>query len=213
MPVKKAVVGLSVPMYSLDGKASGNLDLPKEVFGEKVNKSLLAQAVRIYLNNQTAHFAHTKTRSEVRGSTRKIYKQKGTGGARHGSNRAPIFVGGGIALGPKSRKVILDFPQKMRKAAIISALSLRTLEGEVLGISGLEKASGKTSQIDILMKKLEKKSTLFVLGERNEIVQRAVKNLGKINVVTARNLNTLEILRHKTVIISQDAVEKLGEQK
>ncbi|OGE25975.1 50S ribosomal protein L4 [Candidatus Daviesbacteria bacterium RIFCSPLOWO2_02_FULL_40_8] len=213
MPVKKAVVGLSVPMYSLDGKVSGNLDLPKQVFGEKVNRSLLAQAVRIYLNNQTAHFANTKTRSEVRGSTRKIYKQKGTGGARHGSNRAPIFVGGGIALGPKSRKVILDFPQKMRKAAIISALSLKTLEGEVLGINGLEKASGKTSQFDMLMKKLEKKSTLFILGERNEIVQRAVKNLGKISVVTAGNLNTLEILKHKTVIISQDAVEKLGEQK
>lgn len=206
----KKATGLSVPVYSLDGKASGDLELSQSVFGAEVNKSLLAQAARIYLNNQVSHNSHTKTRSEVQGSTRKIYKQKGTGGARHGAIRAPIFVGGGIALGPKSRKVILDFPQKMRKAAVVSALSLRMSEGEVIGVTGLEKATGKTSQVSKFIKSVEKGSALFILGERNESVQRAARNLEKVAVITADNLNTLEILKHKTVILSKDAAEKLG---
>lgn len=92
---KSKTSSLSAPVYSLAGTESGSLDLPKEVFGVKVNKNLLAQAVRVYSNNQKGHWSHTKTRGEVTGSTRKIFKQKHTGRARHGSIKAPIFVGGG----------------------------------------------------------------------------------------------------------------------
>lgn len=223
MPVKKTSSvkrqasskksGLSVPVYSLVGKESGSLELPKAVFGQEVNRSLLAQATRVYLNNQKGHHSHTKTRSEVQGSTRKIYKQKGTGGARHGSIRAPIFVGGGIALGPKSRKVVLELPQKMRQAALLSALSLRASEGQVVGMSGLEKAKGKTAEVVKLVKSINKPSTLFVLADKNEMLQRAVNNLGSVNVAQTNNLNSLQVLSHQTLVVTKEAVEKLGGTK
>src|SRR3989344_1873864 len=97
--------------------------LPKEIFGQEVNTKLLAQAMRVYMTNLKKFTASTKTRGEVRGSTAKIYRQKGTGRARHGAITAPIFVGGGIVFGPKPRKVVLDLPKKMKKAALLAALS------------------------------------------------------------------------------------------
>ena len=111
------VSGLSVPVYSLLGKASGTYSLPKEIFGKEVNKKLLAQAMRVYMTNEKSFLGKTKTRGEVEGSSVKIFRQKGTGRARHGSVRAPIFVGGGIVFGPQVRKVRLNMPQKMKRAA------------------------------------------------------------------------------------------------
>ena len=119
---KSRTTALSVPVYSLLGRAAGTMILPKEIFGKVVNKKLLAQAVRVYMTNQKNMTASTKTRGEVRGSTAKIQRQKGTGKARHGSIRAPIFVGGGVVFGPRTRQVRLELPQKMRKAALLSAL-------------------------------------------------------------------------------------------
>lgn len=206
----KKVQGLSVPSYTLSGTESEALALPEEVFGAKVNKTLLAQATRVYLNNLKSHFGSTKTRGEVRGSTRKIRVQKGTGGARHGAVRAPIFVGGGIALGPKFRKVEMDLPKKMKKAALISALSSKVIEGNVLGLSGVEKASGKTKEVQALAKKLAKQNLLLVTDKKEENLQRAVKNLPKVETVTFDQINILEILKHNTLMITKEAVEKLS---
>src|SRR5688572_10081360 len=199
-----------VDIFNLKREKVGELELSDDVFGAEVKEHLFQEVVAAQLASRRAGTSAAKERSAVQGSSKKIYKQKGTGGARHGSIRAPIFVGGGVALGPKSRKVTLDFPQKMKKAAIISALSLRNSEGEVLGVAGLEKATGKTSQVGNFIKALEKKSTLFILGDKNDNVQRAASNLQKISVVTAGNLNTLEILTHKTIVVSKDAVTMLG---
>lgn len=204
--------GLSVPMYLLDGKEAGRLDLPKELFGGKINQSLLAQAARVYLSNQSGHFSNTKTRSEVKGSSRKIYRQKGTGGARHGSIRAPIFVGGGIAHGPKSRRVRLELPQKMRRAALLSALSAKLSEGEVIGVE-LSKASGKTSQLAKLVKVLNKKSVLFVLNSPTELIKRAVANLPSITVQNTRNLNVLEVLKYRTLALDRSFMAGVKEDQ
>lgn len=209
-PKKEA--GLSVPVYSLEGKEEGSLELPKELFGVKVNKPLLAQAVRVYRNNQKAHFSHTQTRSEVTGSTRKIYRQKGTGGARHGSRKAPIFVGGGVALGPKYRKVVLDLPKKMKRAALLSALSVKFSEGEIIGASGLEKASGKTAQMDKFVKKVNKKNILLVTGDKNETVFRGTRNLPNIEAVGATQLNVFEVLKHQTLMLTKEAITGLQER-
>ena len=206
---KTGKLNLSVPMYTLAGAVSENLNLPKEIFGVKVNKDLLAQAQRVYSTNEMGHFSHTKTRGEVEGSTRKIFKQKGTGNARHGAIRAPIFVGGGIALGPKSRKTILDLPKKMRHAALVSALSLRALEGEVMGVSGLDKASGKTKQIVTLVNKMAKKSVLIVDGTNNEKAFRASRNLEKVSFKTVDQLNAYEVIRHRSLVLTQSALERL----
>lgn len=207
-PVKKTSE-FSVPIYSLAGKESGNLDLPKSVFGVEVNKALLAQALRVYLNNQKGHYSNTKTRGEVEGSTRKIYRQKGTGRARHGGVRAPIFVGGGIALGPKSRKVTLDLPKKMKKASLVSALSQKLLDKGIYGISGLEKLTGKTSQLASFIKNIEKKSALIVTDKISELAARAASNLKSVNLISAGDLNALEVIKAQSLIFTKEAVEAL----
>lgn len=200
---------LSVPVYSLLGKEAGSLDLPKSIFGVEVNKALLTQALRVYLNNQKGHFSNTKTRGEVEGSTRKIYRQKGTGRARHGGVRAPIFVGGGIALGPKSRKVTLDLPKKMKKASLVSALSQKLLYKSVYGISGLEKITGKTSQLANFIKKIEKKSALIVADKVSDLARRAAANLKSVNLIPASDLNALEVIKSQSLILTKEAVEAL----
>lgn len=204
--------GLSVAAYSLLGKTSGTLDLPKEVFGAKVNQSLLSQAVKIYLNNQKAHWSNTQTRGEVTASTKKIFKQKGTGRARHGSISAPIFVGGGIALGPKSRKVTLDLPKKMRLQAMISALSDKATQSEVLGLSDVDKATGKTKEFAKLFKALQKKSALIITDTKKDLAQRAAKNLSGISVTTADQLSLLDVLRYQSLVLTREAADKLVER-
>ena len=214
--VTKRTNALSVPMFTLEGTAGGNLDLPKEIFGVKVNKALLSQALRVYNNNQKGHFSNTKTRGEVAGSTRKIFRQKGTGHARHGGIRAPIFVGGGIALGPKSRKVVLDLPKKMKKAALVAALSQKTLDNAVVGVSGLNKSTGKTKQMINLAWKMrdggKSKSVLFVIDQANQMAARAVRNIQGIEVSTVEQLNVFEVIKHQSLVLSKEAVVKLEER-
>lgn len=217
----KKPVGLSIPVYSLLGKETGVISLPKEIFGAKVNKILLAQAMRVYLNNQKTLPGSTKTRGQVEGSSAKIYNQKGTGRARHGSIRAPIFVGGGIVFGPTPRKVILNLPNKMKKAALISALSEKVLDKKALGLSGSEKATGKTKEMVNTLKKIneqqaltkghEKKqmSTLIVTGEKLDNIVRAVKNISNVSILPANLLNAYEVLKHDFLLLTADAVEKL----
>lgn len=201
---------LSVPVYSLAGRAAGTLSLPKEIFGQKVNKKLLSQAMRVYITNQKNLNASTKTRGEVEGSTAKIYRQKGTGRARHGAIRAPIFVGGGIVFGPKPRKVRLELPQRMKKAALLSAFSAKTADKQVMGLSGLEKASGKTKEMVELLKKLKAKSALIVTGEKQDNVVRAVRNIPRVDILPVNLINAYEVVKHSLLLITKEAVEKLS---
>lgn len=211
-PENNKTDALSVPVYSLEGKEAGNLELPKEVFGASINKPLLTQAVRVYLNNLKAHWSNTKTRGEVTGSTRKIYRQKGTGHARHGANTAPLFVGGGIALGPKFHKVLLNLPKKMKAAALRSVLSSKALEGEIWGLSDLDKASGRTSQIKDFLNKMNQKSVLFVTSQKNEKITQAVRNLPKVAALSAGAVNVLDILKYRTIVLTKEAVEKFEQR-
>lgn len=205
--VAKKIPNLSVPVYSLTGRAVGTMALPKEIFGAKINKNLLAQAIWVYETNQKTHFGSTKTRGEVKGSTAKIYKQKGTGRARHGAKTAPIFVGGGITFGPKPRKVRLTLPQKMKKAALISALSSKMADKQILGLGGLDKTSGKTKEMAKLLDKLSIKNGLIVTSEKN--VFQAVKNISGIFCQAVNQLNAYEVLKHQNLILTKEALEGL----
>lgn len=207
MPVKKSP--LSVPVYSLTGRASGTLVLPKEIFGKVVNKKLLAQALKVYMTNQKSLLGSTKTRGEVEGSTAKVWRQKGTGRARHGSIRAPIFVGGGITFGPQSRKVRLDLPKKMKKTALLAALSAKAKDKEVVGLTGLEKASGKTKEMINLLKKVNVKSALIITAEQADNVVRAVRNIPGVDVLPVNQINAYEVLRHHQLLVTKEAVGKL----
>jgi len=207
--------GLSVPVYSLAGRAAGTLSLPKEIFGQKVNNKLLTQAVRVYLTNEKSLSGSTKTRGEVKGSTAKIYRQKGTGRARHGAIRAPIFVGGGIVFGPKPRNVRLELPKKMKKAALFSALSYKLSDKNLVGISGLEKSNGKTKQIAQLLTKIatkdkKMKSALIVTDDRNDNVLRAIANIPQATALSVNLINMYEVLKHELLMITKEAVDTLS---
>lgn len=224
---KSRTTTLSIPVYSLTGRAAGTMSLPKEIFGAQVNKNLLAQALRVYLNNQKTHWASTKTRSEVTASTRKIWRQKGTGRARHGAISAPIFIGGGIALGPKPRKTVLDLPKKMKKKALLSALAQKMVDQEVLGLSGLQKTTGKTKQMAEFLKQLNSRqnsrfasearrakleSTLIVTDQRMENAVRAASNIPGVDILPVDQLNAFEVIKHQSLILTKEAVEKLQER-
>jgi large subunit ribosomal protein L4 len=223
-PVKKVTTkpvstpkasGLSVPVFGLDGAKKGTVTLPKDAFGAKVNEKLIAQAVRVYLVNQRQGTQSTKTRGEVQGSTRKIYRQKGTGRARHGAITAPIFVGGGIAFGPRPRNFELKMPQQMKRKALASALFAKLSEDgvRVVDLAGL---GNKTREIYKMLKTLEvvnKKGegkVLFVTNESS--ARKAASNIEAVETLNAASINTYAAVSNKFVIISKDAVEALNRQ-
>ena len=212
---KRVTSNLSVPVYSLSGRSSGTMSLPKEIFGAEVNKKLLSQMARVYTNNQKTLTGSTKTRGQVEGSSAKIYRQKGTGRARHGSIRASIFVGGGIVFGPTPRKVILNLPKKMKKSALVSALSDKVAEKKVLGLSGVEKATGKTKEFASLFSKLPdaKKGVLIVTDKKLDNILRAVKNIQGVTVLSTDAVNAYEILKHDLLLLTKEAVAKLTTPK
>lgn len=208
---KPVASSLSIPEFDLSGKEVGTLSLPVALFGAKINKPLLSQALRIYMSNNTGHFGNTKTRGEVRGSTRKVRAQKGTGGARHGSIRAHIFVGGGVAFGPKFRKIELELPLKMKKAALISTLSEKARDKAIIGIKGLEKLTGKTKEMSKIFEKMSLKNVL-IISDKNENLQRAVKNIPASKSIEASQVNILDLIKSKTIIINEPAIKILEER-
>lgn len=213
-PVKantNAVV--SVDVYGIDGKVSGKISLPGTIFGEKVNKVLIAQAIRVYLANQRQGNASTKTRGEVEGSTRKIYRQKGTGRARHGGVRAPIFVKGGIVHGPRPKDFSLSLPKKMKRKALYSALSAKVNDKQVMVLSGIEKLEPKTKVFAEMVSKLgladKKQKLLFVTTAEAAETKRAGRNIPGVSFTSVNRLNTYEVLNTKNLILLKDAVEEM----
>lgn len=204
----------NVPVYGMTGTKKGSIDLPKEIFGAKVNEKLMAQAARVYLVNQRQGTASTKTRGEVTGSTRKIYRQKGTGRARHGSIKAPIFVGGGIVFGPRPRKFELKLSKQMRRKALFSALSHKLIDQKI-SVVDTASANGKTKNFASLLKNLnlltKKKIDNLVLyvSDSNLSTKRAVRNIRGVTVSNAQSINTYEVLANKNVVFAKDAVQEL----
>jgi large subunit ribosomal protein L4 len=196
----------SVDVYGLDGKVSGKVNIPTEIFKAKVNLTLMAQAVRVYLATQRSGTSSTKTRSEVSGTTKKMYRQKGTGRARHGAAKAPIFVGGGIAFGPKPKSFALTLPKKMRRKALFSALTSKYSENN-LRILDASQATGKTKEIVSTFKNLglTKKITVVVTPEEKQVA-RAARNIKGVTVEHVANLNTYSVLNSNTVVFARDAL-------
>lgn len=181
--------------------------LPKELFGSKVNEKLLAVAVRVYLANQREGSAKTKTRGQVEGSTRKIYRQKGTGRARHGSIRAPIFVGGGIVFGPVPRDYHLTMSKSVKRAALLSALSARKNDTKI--ISELDTLEPKTKKAASALKNAGiTGSTLLVVASESQSLSRAARNLKTVDLIGARDLNPYAVLTHKYIVFTKKSLEE-----
>lgn len=203
-----------VDVYTLSGTKSGQIELPKEIFAAKINESLMAQAVRVYLGNQRKALAKTKRRGEIALTTAKWFRQKGTGRARHGARSAPIFVGGGVAHGPSGEQNYhLKMPKKMKKQALFSALSSKFKNNEVMVIKDLVKIEPKTKKMKTVLEKLVKddKATL-VLSEKLENVFRAARNLKGLNLRQTNQLNVYEILNGGHLLFMKEAIEKLKEK-
>lgn len=216
-PIAKKVAvtsGLSVQAFDITGKSAGTVTLPKEIFGQSINKKLIAQAIRVYQTNISTHTAHTKTRGEVHGGGAKPWRQKGTGKARAGSSRSPLWVGGGKIFGPRYRDVKLSLPQKMRHGALISALSAKAVAKEIVVITGLEKIDPKTKVVSNLIKSTGfSVPALFVVPAKNENLKLAIRNIARVSMDTATNLNAYTLLAHKHILLSKEAIEKINFQK
>lgn len=207
--VVKAKPATQVSVVGLDGKVAGSITLPAELFAVKINRQLMAQAVRVYLANQRGGHASTKTRGEVEGSTRKIYKQKGTGKARHGGIRAPIFVGGGIVFGPRPRDYSLAFPQKMRKVALASALTSQLKKQNVIVVSGLSEAKKTKVVAGVLTATGATRKTLLVTPKESAVVVRAGRNIEGVDILPVSDLNTYSVLMHSKLVFMKEAIGEL----
>ncbi len=196
-------------LVSVTGENKGDIELSKAVFGVEVNPSLMAQAVRVYLANQRQGNAHTKGRGDVTGSTRKIFKQKGTGNARHGDIKAPIFVGGGIVHGPQAHSFSMAIPVKMRRAALRSALSSKVEDVVVVeGLGGVESKTGVLAKgLKVIVS--DKKKPLVVLTSEMKAALKALKNIDGIDYIQAKDLNTYEVLNHGVVIFGKETLAVL----
>ena len=203
---------LKIAMLDTEGKSAGLISLSEKVFGAKVNKVLMAQAVRVYLANQRLGTAETKTRGDITMTKAKWYRQKGTGRARHGAKSAPIFVKGGVAHGPHAHDYSLSMPTKMKQAALTSALSVQAKEGNIIVVSGLEKVSAKTKAMALSLAKVgngKPNKTLVVMPEVVESVYKSARNITGVALLPATQLNTYAVLDAKKIIFMKDAVEKL----
>src|SRR3989344_989928 len=211
----KKTKSLTLDVYNIAGSVSGKITLSKDIFGQEAKPELIAQALRVYAANQRQGNASTKTRAMVAGSTRKLYRQKGTGRARHGDIKAPIYIGGGVAHGPHPRDFSLKFPKQMKRKALFSVLSSKLQDGNILAVTGLEKIDKKTKEMVEVMKNLnliDKKKTpkiLVVLPGVLENVYLASRNIANLDLTSANLLNIYEVLNHNKLLFLKDSFAAL----
>lgn len=205
---------MKTQVFNLKNEVVGDVELPTSVFGVKWNPTLVAQVVRAQLANKRRPWAHAKTRAEVRGGGRKPWRQKGTGRARHGSIRSPLWVGGGKAHGPlKTRDYSQKVNKKMKRAALFSVLSRKLHDGEVKIFVDLAIAEPKTKRlaeplrIVLGLKKNEKRfDALLVADKENKNIIRASANLPKAKATTPESLNVYDVLNYKSIFIEKEAL-------
>jgi len=200
-------------VITTSGASSGKIDLPDSVFNVKAKKHLVYEAVKSYMSNQRLGTAHSKTRSEVKASGKKPWKQKGLGRARSGTAGSPVWVGGGVAHGPRPHDHYYSLPKKARRSAIRSALSAKAQEGSLRIVESLGVTEAKTKRAVELLKSmgLADKKCLLVLKTRNDGLVKATRNIPGVATAVAKDLNIHDILASETLVIDRDAVGALVE--
>ena len=201
-----------IDVYDIKGKKVSDVELADSVFGIEPNENIVHAVLVNYLANQRQGTQSTKTRAEVRGGGRKPWRQKGTGRARQGSIRAPQWIKGGIALGPKPRSYKYTVNKKERRLAIKSILSAKVLEKELTIVDKLELKEIKTKTMVKALTDLKVTGkTLIVLPEKNENVYRSAKNIEGVKTILAININVYDLLKYNNLILPLDTVKKLEE--
>ncbi len=186
--------------------------LKEEVFGVKARPHLLHQVVAMQLSNRRAGTASTKTKGFVRGGGKKPWRQKGTGRARAGSIRSPLWVGGGTIFGPQARDYSYRLPKRARKEALLSALSLKNSDGRIIVLDKLEMAEAKTKLMRKMLEDLQVKSALIVVPQSDEKVERSARNLPTVKVLRAEGLNVHDLLRYEHLILTAESLRLLEER-
>lgn len=207
---------MNAKIYNQTGKETGRIDLPEAVFGAKWNGDLVHQVVISEQANQRTPVAHTKDRGEVRGGGKKPWKQKGTGQARHGSRRSPIWIGGGVTHGPRNEKIYAKkINRKMKAAALYSVLSDKFKKGEILFVDDITTSAMKTKEAKEIVKSISaipgceslvtkrKNAALFAMGTKNKEVEKSFANIKSVLVDELRNITPLQASQYKYIVISR----------
>ena len=208
---------MKTDIYTVEGKKAGQIDLPEHVFGLEWNNALMYQVVTSMEANARTPVAHTKGRGDVRGGGKKPWQQKGTGRARHGSIRSPIWKGGGVTHGPRNEKVYARaIPKKMRAKALYMALSKKLADGQLIFVDSFGLSTPKTGVAAKALKSLAgvkgfeklsyKKNAAFIaLASKNEAAVKSFRNIGSVELDSIANLNPVNVLKYKYVIIENPA--------
>ena len=205
---------MKLEVFNIEGSTTGrSIELPEEIFGVEPNEHAVYLAVKQYRNNQRQGTHKAKERGEIKGSTRKIKKQKGTGTARAGSIKSPLFRGGGRIFGPKPRNYGIKLNKKVKTLARASALTSKLSKGQIIVIEDFSFDAPKTQRFIGILKKLkvDDKKTLLVTSDYEKEVYLSSRNLKSSKVMAAKDLNTYEVLYANTLIISEAAVEVIKE--
>lgn len=201
-----------ISVYNIEGKKVKDIELNESIFGIKPNEKIVHIALINYMANQRQGTANTKTRTEVSGGGRKPWKQKGTGRARQGSIRAPQWIKGGIALGPKPRDFSYKINKKERQLAIKSVLSSKVLENNLVVVDKLDLKEIKTKNMVKALENLKVEGkTLIVLPEKNENVQKSARNIEGVKTSLTNTINIHDLLKYNKLILTVDSVKKLEE--
>jgi large subunit ribosomal protein L4 len=200
---------MKVDLFNQENKKTGETEVPEEVFGVKWNPDLVHQALTVQVANRRKVLADTKDRSEVRGGGRKPWRQKGTGRARHGSIRSPLWKGGGVTFGPlKERKFSRKINQKMKQLAILVILSKKFSEQEIKIIDNLKLKNHKTKNLADLVKKFisAQESLLLIPAKENKTIYSAARNLAKVGVLNPESLNVYDLLKYQKILLDKEAI-------
>lgn len=201
-----------VALYDMSGAQIGELELNDSVFGIKPNKAVMYDFVKMQLANKRVGTSSTKTRAEVSGGGRKPWRQKGTGRARVGSSRNPVWTGGGIAFGPKPRDYSYRLPRKARRLAMKSALSTKVLENNIIVVDQLSFDEPRTKQMVATLQALNSgKKTLVVTADGDPNVTKSARNISGVKPLRVDFINVYDLLKYDTLLITRDAVAKVEE--
>ena len=199
-------------LYNMEGAAIGEVELSDAIFASSINEAAMHLVVRSYLAAQRQGTQSAKTRTEVRGGGRKIYRQKGTGNARHHGNRAPQFTHGGVVFAPKPRDYYIAVPKKVRRLAFKSAMTTKLNAGEIVVVDEINLTEGKTKRMAKVLKNLNaEKKALVGLPEREENVVRATANLAQAATTDVNTLNVYDILNANKLILTKAALALVEE--
>ncbi len=201
-----------VQVFNQTGKKTKEIDAPREVFSYPVKEHLIYEAVVNYRSNQRRGTASTKTRAEVRGGGRKPWRQKGTGRARAGSNRSPIWRKGGVVFGPKYRDYSYSIPKKARRNALKSALSMKLAENKILVLESLEFKEPKTKEGIKFLRNLELESVLIVDSHENKNLFLSLRNIPLVKAIDQNQVNVYDVLNHESLVFTKKAFDSLMER-